>query len=319
MLVSSEARLLEKEPICKECHGSLVLADDVGERVCIACGVVDDRPDESASYSPDYLAAMTNSAVRERPTSSMMYDLNLPTVIDKQNFDANGRRIQGSYELTQLRKWNTYTISGESKRSNQVKAMREIEQIVGSVGLPNSVAIEACEIYRRGLKSGVTRSRSITSMAAAAVLVACNLVGASCPQDDIERMKRTANGHLIRQYQKLLLHNMNRKVTTSDPSRDVSRIVSKAGLSGKVERRSLEILAQVKDHEMLAGKRPTSIAAAALGVALVQMGERKNTLRLAFAAGVTPITIRKRSLEISQILSERGIPIELSSSQLGQS
>jgi transcription initiation factor TFIIB len=196
--------------------------------------------------------------------------------------------------------------------------MREIEQIVGSVGLPNSVAIEACEIYRRGLKTGITRSKSITSMAAAAVLVACNLVGASCPQDDIERMKRTANGHLIRQYQKLLLHNMNRKVTTSDPSRDVSRIVSKAGLSGKVERKSLEILALVKDHPILAGKRPTSVAAAALGVALVQMGERKNTLRLAFAAGVTPITIRKRSLEISEILSGKDFALEFAASPLAQ-
>ena len=112
----------------------------------------------------------------------MMYDLNLPTVIDIRNFDANGKKIHGSHELDQLRRWNNYTISGGLKRDNQVKAMRDIDQIVRSAGLPASVAREACEIYRRRLKNRVVRSRSITSMAAAAVLVACNLVGATFHQ-----------------------------------------------------------------------------------------------------------------------------------------
>jgi transcription initiation factor TFIIB len=237
----------------------------------------------------------------------MMYDLNLSTVIESENFDANGRKIQGSYELTQLRRWNAYTISRESKRNNEVKAMREIDQIVGAVGLPDSVAREACEIYHRELKSGIVRSRSITSMAAAAVLVAANLVGANCSLDEIEKLKNNANGNSIRRYHKLLLRNMNMRVTTMDPSRDVSRIAGKAGINGKVERRSLEILAQVKDNAMLAGKRPTSLAAAALYVASTQMGERTNQMRLAFAAGVTPITIRERSAEIATILSNSTI------------
>jgi transcription initiation factor TFIIB len=182
MLVGSQVKFPETAASCKECHEKLVFADDVGEQVCGACGVVDDSLNSSASYSADYVAAMTNSAVRERPTSRMMYDLDLPTFIGSQNFDGNGRKIQGSYELTQLRKWNMYTISGGSKRYNAVKAMREIDQIVGAVGLPNSVAIQACEIYRRGLNNGITRSRSITGMAAAAVLVACSIVGANCPK-----------------------------------------------------------------------------------------------------------------------------------------
>ena len=310
MLVSRQVGLLEDNASCKECHEKLVFAEDNGEQVCNHCGVVSDRPNFSFSHSPDYIAAMTNSTPREQPTSRMMYDLNLPTVIDSEDFDANGKRIQRSYELTQLRRWNIYTISRESRRNNEVQAMREIDQIVGAVGLPNSVAREACEIYHRGLKSGIIRSKSITSMAAAAVLVACSLVGANCPSDEIEKLKKTANGNVIRHYHKLLLRNMNIRVTAIDPSCDVSRIAGKAGLSGKVERKSLEILAQVKYDARLAGKRPASLAAAALYVASMQTGERTNQLRLAFAAGVTPITIRKRSAEISMILSNAAIPIE---------
>jgi transcription initiation factor TFIIB len=310
MLVSRQVSLLNEDAYCKECHEKIVFAEDSGEQVCTSCGVVSDAPNGSIGYSPDYVAAMTNSTRREQPTSSMMYDLNLPTVIQSENLDANGRKIQGTYELAQLRRWNAYTISGESRRNNEVKAMREIDQIVGAVGLPNSVAREACEIYHRGLKNGTIRSKSITSMAAAAVLVAANLVGANCQQDEIERLKKTTSGNFIRRYHKLLLRNMNIRVTAMDPSRDVSRIAGKAGIKGKVERKSLEILAQVKDNAMLAGKRPASLAAGALYVASMQMGERTNQMRLAFAAGITPITIRKRSAEISMILNKMTISVE---------
>jgi transcription initiation factor TFIIB len=307
MLVSAQVELPHDDASCNECHGPLVLAEDTGEQICRVCGVVSDIASEPMSYSPDYVATVTNSTSRESPTSTMMYNLNLPTVIDKRNFDANGRKIQGTYELTQLRRWNDYTISGEPKRNNQVKAMRDIDQIVRAAGLPDSVSREACEIYRRRLKKGVVRSRSITSMAAAAVLVACNLVGATFPPQEIEKLKRNANGKFIRYYHKLLLRDMNIRVTAIDPSREVSRIAGKAGISGQVERKSLEVLAQVKDNAILAGKRPASLAAAALYVASIQMGERANQMHLAFAAGVTPITVRKRSAEISMILNDTAI------------
>jgi transcription initiation factor TFIIB len=302
MSLSSPVGLLQESAKCEECRGALLFSEDTGEQVCRICGTVSDLPNDLSSNLPTYVSSVTNSTSREYPTSTMMYDLNLPTVIDIRNFDANGRRIQASHELNQLRRWNNYTISGGLGRSNQVKAMRDIDQIVRSVGLPASVTREACEIYLRRLKKGVVRSRSITSMAAAAVLVACNLVGATFPTEEIERLKKTPSGKFIRYYHKQLLREMNMRVTSVNPSRDVSRIAGKAGISGRVERKSLEVLSQVKDNSMLAGKRPASLAAAALYVASIEMGERANQMHLAFAAGVTPITLRKRSTEISLIL-----------------
>jgi len=302
MLVEPQVELAGGSDSCKECRGPLVVTDDTGELLCRFCGMVSDSPGDWMANSPANAAAAANSAPREHPTSAMMYDLNLPTVIDSRNLDANGRRIQGTYELNQLRRWNDYTISREPKRNNQIKAMRDIDQIVRAAGLPGSVAIEACEIYRRRLKKAIFRRRSITSMAAATVLIACTLVGATFPAEELEKLKKTPNGRYVRYYHKLLLRDMNMRVTTVDPSRDVSRIAGKAGLSGKVERRSLEILAKVKDDPMLGGKRPASLAAAALYVASVQMGVRTNQMHLAFAAGVTPVTVRKRSVEMTMIL-----------------
>ncbi|MHB8566834.1 MAG: transcription initiation factor IIB [Nitrososphaerales archaeon] len=238
---------------------------------------------------------------REEPTSNMSYFLNLPTVIDSKNIDANGKQISGSYELAQLRRWNKFSISRDSKRNNEVKAISEIDRIIEMLGLAKSVAKQANEIYHKQL-SGPIRRRSISGMSAASVLVACYMLGIPCPVNEIERMSAPVSGKVIRRYYKLLLHEIGIRVTNFDPSNDVSRIATKAGLSGRSERKALTILASVKDNATLVGKRPISIAAAALYLASIQEGERANQLRLAFAAGVTPVTLRKRSLEITQIL-----------------
>jgi transcription initiation factor TFIIB len=92
--------------------------------------------------------------------------------------------------------------------------------------------------------------------------------------------------------------------------RDLSRIAGRAALSGRTERRALEILAQVKDHAILAGKRPNSLAAGALYLASIQMREQTNQSRLAYAAGVTPMTIRERSSDISSLLGDSTIAVE---------
>jgi transcription initiation factor TFIIB len=267
------------------------------------CGVVTNDPIIAMSYSRNYRDGLSNSGQREYPTSNMMYDLDLPTIIDSKNFDAKGVGIRRSYELTQLRKWNTYTISGDSRRVNQAKALREIEQIVRTLGMSNSVARQACEVYRSGLKRGIIGGKSITSMAAASVLVASDMIGTSCSADDIGSVRGTADKKTVRRYHKLLLKSMNLRVNAVDPSRYISKIAGRAKLNGRTERRALEILAQVKDNAVLAGKRPVSLAAGALYLASTQTHDQTNQSRLAYAAGVTPMTIRERSSEISGLLT----------------
>jgi transcription initiation factor TFIIB len=233
-----------------------------------------------------------------------MYDLHLHTLIGSNNMDANGKRIQANHEFDQLRRMNNFTISRDSKISNEMKAVGEIERITSTLGLSNLVAKEAQEVYRKGLNSGVVRGKSITNMAAAAVLIACKTVGVSCSSDEIERTIASVSGKMSRRYYRLLIRKMNLKVKHTNPTLYVSGIAGKAGLTVKVERRALEILGWVMDDPILVDKRSLSLAAAALYLASIEMGERTNQLRLAFAAGITPITIRKRSSEISHILEE---------------
>ena len=86
-----------------------------------------------------------------------------------------------------------------------------------------------------------------------------------------------------------------------NPTYCISQIAKRAALSAKAERKALRILDVVQGNPELSGKKPISLAAAALYLAVCELRENTTQLRIAIAAGITTITIRKRSIEISQI------------------
>jgi len=89
----------------------------------------------------------------------------------------------------------------------------------------------------------------------------------------------------------------------------VSKIAARAKLGGRTQRRALDILYQVGDDPVVIGKKPISLAAAALYMAALETREYTTQLRLAVAAEITTITIRKRYLEIMQVLKEKSLPV----------
>ncbi len=88
------------------------------------------------------------------------------------------------------------------------------------------------------------------------------------------------------------------------PSNSISRIADKARLSERTVRKALEILAQVGDSALLSGKNPVSLAAASLYLATIETSEYTTQLRIAIAADVSTVTVRKRCLEIIQLVKE---------------
>jgi transcription initiation factor TFIIIB Brf1 subunit/transcription initiation factor TFIIB len=108
---------------------------------------------------------------------------------------------------------------------------------------------------------------------------------------------------MARKYYRLLIRTMNLEPAHANPSLHVSRIAGRAGLSVTVQRRALEILEIVRESQTLVDKRSLSVAGAALYLASIETGERINQLRLAYAVGTTPITIRKRSSDIAAVLA----------------
>jgi len=98
---------------------------------------------------------------------------------------------------------------------------------------------------------------------------------------------------------------MKMSVSIPEPSQNISKIATRAKLGGRTQRKALDILSQIGDDPVIIGKKPISVAAAALYMAALETKEYTTQLRLAVASDLTTITIRKRYLEIVHILKDK--------------
>ena len=305
MLNTNEKVYETDSTLCELCRGRLICDPDTDEKVCCSCGMVYENADAHFGFS---WSSQSRGLIAKPETaesaSSMTYDLDLPTVIGNKNFDAHGNGISDRNELFRLRKLNNLTIYRDSKRKSLSKAIDTIKRATDMLGVGDAVGEVAYEIYRKCNEGGVTRRKSIADLALASVYVALKELGIARSVHEIEQVTKEMNARSVHHYYNFLMNELKIRSTSPDASSFVSRIAAKAGLSGKIERRAIDILLRVKDSPVLISKKPVPLAACALYLAAEFCGEPVTQLRIACASEVTPVTIRKRSLEIIQILED---------------
>jgi transcription initiation factor TFIIB len=288
--------------MCTVCNGKLVCDLDNGEKFCGRCGIVATNSQE-VSVINEINSSTTSSNVTKNGelTSLMLYDFSLPSIIDNKNVDANGNHIHYP-DIEKLRRLNKFTISSNPKTKNLNKAVGEIRRITEIIGFNASIAERACYIYRKIFNKGAIRGRSIIGIASATICLACEEMNVPFSIDKIVELAGNSTRKSISHYYKFILRQLKMNIQVIGPSHKVSQIAKKAGLHAKTERKALEILEQVQNDPILSGKKPISLAAAALYLASFQTKEHTTQLRIAIASDLTTITIRKRSMELSQIL-----------------
>ena len=291
-------------PKCAFCSGGLVSDIEKNESFCSNCGIVARQNYDTADHQILSLSGSDSDLESQAPTSIMMYDISLSTFIDKKNVDASGKQIRGYAEMEKLRKLNKFTISNDSKTRNLSKAMKEIRKMTEILGLSMLIAERASYIYRKALGKGLIKGRSIAGIAAATIYVACKDMGVMFPIDKIEEYIENLNKKNVVYYYKFLLRQMKMSTALQQPSQLVSRIAERARLGGKTQRKALEILNKIEGNPIISGKKPVSLAAGALYLAALNTGEHATQLRIAVAAELTTITIRKRYLEIAEIIEK---------------
>jgi transcription initiation factor TFIIB len=92
------------------------------------------------------------------------------------------------------------------------------------------------------------------------------------------------------------------RILPADPITYVPRFCTLLGLSEKVQAKAIEILKKAKKFEITSGKGPTGVAAAAIYIASVLVGEKRTQREIADLTGITEVTIRNRQKEIAEKL-----------------
>lgn len=289
---------------CPVCNSTERLVDSSRAEVCCArCGLVLDE--NLIDHGPEWRAFDHEQRdKRTRTGAPLTYtisDKGLNTTIDWKDKDIHGHKIpeRNKALIYRLRKWNKrMRVSGAGER-NLAFALSELDCDSSRLGIPRSVREDAAIIYRSAAKNKLIRGRSIEVVVASALYAACRRCNIPRTLDEIAIASNVSKKQVGKTY-RFLSRELNIKLKPTSPSDYVSRFASKLGLSGEVQAKAIEIINKAVKAGLSSGKGPTGVAAAALYIASLLLGERKTQKEVSEISGVTEVTIRNRYKELSE-------------------
>ncbi|WP_295601972.1 transcription initiation factor IIB [uncultured Methanobrevibacter sp.] len=293
-----------KQTVCPECGSEELIGDyERAEVVCARCGLVIDE--NLVDMGPEWRAFDHEQRdKRTRVGAPITY-----TIHDKGLSTIYGRDIpaRNRAQWYRLRKWQRkIRISGATER-NLAFALSELDRDSSRLGLPRSVREAASVVYRSAVDNKLIRGRSIEGVVAASLYAACRRCNVPRTLDEIAEVSRVTKKEVGRTY-RFLTRELNIKLPPTSPVDYVPRFASELGLSGEAQSKAIEIIEKAMEKGLTSGRGPTGVAAAALYIASVLLGERKTQRDVADIAGVTEVTIRNRYKELTEQL-EMGVTL----------
>lgn len=292
---------------CPECNSSDFKYDyERAEISCNNCGLVIEE--EIIDQGPEWRAfdhEQRNARTRTgAPKTYTIHDKGLSTMIDWRNKDFYGRDIpaRNRAQWYRLRKWQRKMRVSNGRQRNLAFALSELDREASKLGLPRPIREDAAKIYRDAASGKMIRGRSMEGVIAATLYIACRRFDVPRTLDEVAEVSRVTKKEVGRTY-RFLARELDIKIMPPSPASYIPRFASELGLSNAVVVNSIEIINQLKDKGLTSGKGPSGLAAAAMYISLVLLGERRSQKAVAEVAGVTEVTIRNRYKEIAEALT----------------
>ncbi|HXG06348.1 MAG TPA: TFIIB-type zinc ribbon-containing protein [Nitrososphaera sp.] len=285
---------MQASVVCSACKNEVMVTDhECGEVICSRCGIVIDRFESPAlqewrAFSVDEFYRKSRTGL---PTSLARYNKGLVTTIGSAK--ANGLNFD------RIRVWD-FRIQAANDRSLK-QALPELEHLKESLGLPDVIVEKAAYFYRKASRAGMIKGRTVSSVLAACVYLACRELENPRTLSEIAAASNVARKKISRDY-RTLVRAFDPKIPTVDHTRCVTRIANKVGISEKTKRAAIKMMRDIVAMQISAGKGPMGIAATVLYIACMQSGEFRTQKDLSIAAGVTEVTIRNRYSELKKYL-----------------
>lgn len=283
---------------CPECGSTKLIKDyEHAEIVCGNCGIViktnlEDRGPEWRAFDDEQKAKRTRVGA---PLTYTIHDKGLTTIIDWHDKDVSGKKLKPDQkaQIYRLRKWHRRIRIFDAQERNLAHALSELSKIAEALNTPRSVLETAAVVYRRAIKHGLIRGRSIRGMAAAAIYIACRKCMFTRTLDEVAEASGLSKKEVGRSY-RFLVKELDFYVPPSTPSQYASRLVAQLAMQGEAEKIAQKTLVMASQLRLTGGRGPTGMAAAATYIASVLTGERKTQREIAELARVTEVTIRNR-------------------------
>jgi transcription initiation factor TFIIB len=238
------------------------------------------------------------------PTTLARHDMGLATVIGNSDKDASGTKINVAMPSTmnKLRTWDFRTQHQASNDRNLQQAFTELDKLKDKLGLSDAAIQKTAYIYRKLQKRGYVRGRSILSVLAAAIYIACREIGISRTIKDIAAISNIRRKELAKIY-RLLVFELDIKIPMVDPMKCIGKVANKANLNEKIVRQAMNIMKDLNNREISAGKNPMVLAATVLYLSCFKSGQNITQDDISHAAGITGVTLRNRLNDLNNKFS----------------
>lgn len=288
---------------CNECGSSELFQDvDTNELVCTQCGTVLSQ-EQAISHGPEWRAFNIEEHQKltrvGSPLTLTIHDKGLSTTIGWQTMDASGRKmsIQEQARLKRLRIWQRRTTISSSTQRNLSQALSELNRMNNKLNLPANVQETAAMLYRQAIKKQLIRGRTIQSIVAAALYMACRQCSIHRSLEDIAKTANLTKKDVARNY-RFLTRELNVEIPQYDRQNLISKFVSKVNLPGTTERLARDILTKAQKLRLTTGRSPEGMTAACIYLACKLTGFYMTQGYLAKIAQITEVTIRNRYKEL---------------------
>ena len=295
---------------CPRCGNTKLISDhENGETVCSQCGLVIDE--QQVDMGPEWRAFTPGEKDSRQRTglgmSYTLYDKGLSTVF-KGNRDAYGNPLKDEtrIKMDRLRRYDNRSKFDETWRRNLSIAMAELDRMNTALHIPQSIKEQSALLYRKALKMDLIRGRSIDAFVAATIYASCRMNNLPRPLRDISKLSTREHGEIARTY-RLIIREMGMKMPIDDPMKFIPSIASKLNLRRDTEQLAVQILVGAKKQNVLSGKDPRGLAAAALYMACIKNDDKRIQKDVADAAGTTEVTLRNRLRGLEKTIERLGL------------
>jgi transcription initiation factor TFIIB len=292
---------MEQTVTC-ECGSADIITDNTsGEQICTSCGTVldtmiFDTGPEWRAFNPQQADKLNRVGA---PLTNLIHDKGLSTTISWKSQDGTGRRLTLDEQERQhrLRKWQRRTTTSDSVQRNLTQALSELNRIAGEMSLPQSVKETAAHLYRKAVTQGLIRGRTIQTVVASAIYMACRQCNVIRSLEDVAKAATITRKEAARNY-RFLYKQLQPVVPQVNRDALITKFVSKLKVSGISEKLCRTIMVQAKKQRLTIGRAPEGITAASLYIACRLTEEHRTQGEIAKTAQITEVTIRNRYKEL---------------------
>ena len=209
--------------------------------------------------------------------------------------------VSSRAQLYRMRKWQNRLRISNAQERNLMIALTELNKVSSRLNLPKNITEVAAVLYRRALDKKLIRGRSIEGVVAATIYAACRQCNVPRTLEEVSHAAQRNRKDIGRIY-RYIARELGFSLNPTTPMDYVPRFISELKLSFEVQKKSIEILKEAMETQIISGKGPTGMAAAAIYIASVLLGERATQKEVADVAGVTEVTIRNRYKDLAEKL-----------------